>query len=150
MAYSNVVLWVHIVASCAWLGGNVAAVTIASRLGSAGSETRAWWADTYRMMLRVSSNAGALVVLITGVLLVLDDRAEFKDTFVSIGFFAVIVGGALGGAVFIPGTRKLAAAIRAGDRSTETSVATRLNTFRIVDTVIVVFTIYAMVARLGA
>jgi hypothetical protein len=89
-------------------------------------------------------------VLITGVGLVLDsDFVAFSDTFVTVGFLAVIIGAVLGMAVFGPGTRKLADAIEAGDETTEKSLNSRLAVFGAIDSLVLVFTIAAMVGKWG-
>jgi hypothetical protein len=89
-------------------------------------------------------------VLVTGVGLVLDNEViEFSDTFVSIGFLAVIIGAVLGMAVFGPGSRKLTSAIESGDEATEKSLNSRLAVFGLLDTLVVVFTIAAMVGAWG-
>ena len=101
-------------------------------------------------MARVLYNIAGILVLVTGVGLVLDsDFFEFSDMFVSIGFLAVIIGAVLGMAVFGPGSRALAAAIRDGDAEAERTVSARLTAFGVLDTIVVVVTIVAMVAKWG-
>lgn len=86
---------------------------------------QAWWADTQGAMARVLYNLAGGLILVTGIALLLVNDWKFKSHFVSVGFLAIIVGGAvLGMAVFGPGSRKLAAALRAGD----TAEAEKLNT----------------------
>ena len=133
-----------------WLGGNVVLAFAGPRNAAAPTEARLWWAQTQGAMARVLYNVAGILVLVTGVGLVLDNEViEFSDTFVSIGFLAVIIGAVLGMAVFGPGSRKLTAAIESGDEATEKSLNSRLAVFGLLDTLVVVFTIAAMVGAWG-
>lgn len=149
MSWSELLLVVHIVAVAAWLGANLVQAYLAGRTRRAGVAERRWWVETQGAMARVYYSVAGVVVLVTGVLMVLDDRAEFSDAFVSIGFAAIIIGIVLGVAVFGPGSRRLAAAIDAGDAATERALDTRLGIFGVVDTLVVVVTIAAMVGKWG-
>ena len=141
-------LVLHIVGVALWLGANGVLAFAGPRASNAPAEARAWWADTQGAMAKVLYNIAGILILVTGVFLVLEDGGpEFSDTFVSIGFGAIIVGAALGMLVFGPGTRQLGAAIRAGDAEAERSTTTRLTLFGVLDTAVVVFTIVAMVGR---
>ncbi len=100
-------------------------------------------------MARVLYNVAGIAVLITGVLLVLETNYEFSDAFVSIGFLAVIIGAVLGMAVFGPGSRKLSEAIHRNDASTERTLTSRLTAFGILDSLVLIVTIVAMVAKWG-
>ncbi len=143
-------LVLHIIGVAAWLGGNLVLAFVGPRIGSAEATTRVWWAETQGAMARVLYNIAGILVLVTGVGLVLDsDFFEFSNMFVSIGFLAVIIGAVLGMAVFGPGSRALAAAIRDGDAEAERAVSARLTAFGVLDTIVVVVTIVAMVAKWG-
>ncbi len=143
-------LVLHIIGVAAWLGGNLVLAFVGPRIGSAEPTTRVWWAETQGAMARVLYNIAGILVLVTGVGLVLDsDFFEFSNMFVSIGFLAVIIGAVLGMAVFGPGSRALAAAIRDGDAEAERAVSARLTAFGVLDTIVVVVTIVAMVAKWG-
>lgn len=145
----NTLLVLHILGVAAWFGANMVLAFAGPRVASASAETRRWWAETQGAMARVLYNVAGVLVLITGVALVLDGGAEFSSTFVSIGFLAVIVGAGLGMAVFGPGSRKLVAAIDAGDTATEKSLNGRLAVFGAIDSLVLVFTVAAMVGKWG-
>jgi hypothetical protein len=51
--------------------------------------------------------------------------------------------------VFGPGTRRLAAAIEAGDEATEKSLNGRLAVFGAIDSLVIVFAVAAMVGKWG-
>ena len=144
-------LVLHIIGVAIWLGANGVLAFAGPRAATAGAETRAWWADTQGAMARVLYNVAGILVLLTGLGLVLrsDSPFEFSDTFVSIGFLAVIIGAGLGMGVFGPGSRKLSGAIRSNDADTERAVTARLTAFGILDTLVLVVTIVAMVGKWG-
>ena len=143
-------LVLHIIGVAMWLGGNVVLAFVGPRIGSAEASTRVWWAETQGAMARVLYNVAGILVLVTGVAMVIDsDFFEFSNLFVTIGFLAVIIGAVLGMAVFGPGSRALAAAIRDGDAEAERTVSARLTAFGVLDTIVVVVTIVAMVAKWG-
>lgn len=146
----DTLLVLHLIGVAVWLGGNVVLAFAGPRNAAAPTEARLWWAQTQGAMARVLYNVAGILVLITGVGLVLDSEViEFSDTFVTIGFLAVIIGAVLGMAVFGPGSRKLTAAIESGDDATEKSLNGRLAVFGLLDTLVVVFTIAAMVGAWG-
>lgn len=146
----TLLLVIHIIGVAIWLGANGVLAFTGPRVASAGDEVRAWWAQNQGAMARVLYNVAGIAVLVTGVLLVVDsDGYEFSDAFVSVGFAAVIIGAVLGMAVFGPGTRKLSDAIHRNDASAERSLTSRLTAFGILDTLVLVVTIVAMVAKWG-
>jgi hypothetical protein len=144
-------LVLHIIGVAIWLGANGVLAFAGPRAASAGPEVRAWWADTQGAMARVLYNVAGVLVLLTGLALVLRSGSPFafSDTFVSIGFLAVIIGAGLGMAVFGPGSRALSAAVRSNDGEAERQVSSRLQAFGILDTLVLVVTIVAMVGKWG-
>ncbi len=146
----ELLLWLHIVGVAAWFGTSVAS-TIGDRLMSTETtEARAAW---YRLILRFGQivyTPAAVLVLITGVLLVVNVGYGFGSTFVSIGFAAVIIGAGLGMMVFGPRSREAAAALDNGDTSTAASAIARIRQASILDVLILAVTIAAMVGSWGA
>lgn len=143
-------LVLHIIGAGTWLGANLVQAFMSSRIPTASVEIRRWWSDSVGAMTRVLYNVAALVILVTGVWMVLDsDFLSFSDTFVSVGFLAILIGAVLGMAVFGPGMRRLSAAITSGDAQAEASITRRLTAFGILDTLVIVVTIVAMVAKWG-
>ena len=102
-------------------------------------------------MARVLYNVAGVGVLLTGILLVVssDGEFEFKNAFVSVGFLAVVVGAGLGMAVFGPGSRQLDAAIERGDEAQERAINNKLAMFGIIDSLVLIVTVVAMVAKWG-
>lgn len=92
----------------------------------------------------------AVVLVITGIVMVLqDDAYGFGSLFVTIGFAMIVVGALLGSFVFDPGSRAAAEAVESGEQSRITAAVRRLVTFGTIDTLLLLFTITAMVVRLG-
>lgn len=145
----NTLLVLHILGVATWFGANMVLAFAGPRTSHAPVEARLWWAGTQGAMARVLYNVAGILVLLTGVGLVLDSGISFGTTFVTIGFVAVIVGAVLGMAVFGPGSRKLIAAIDAGDADEERSINGRLAVFGALDSLVLVFTVAAMVAKWG-
>ena len=148
---TELLLWLHILAAAAWFGTGVAS-SIGDRLiSSETAEARAAW---YRVILRFGQlvyTPAAVLVLITGVLLVVDIPAYgFGSTFVSIGFVAVIVGAGLGMAVFGPKSREAAAALDNGDTTGAATAIARIRQASLVDLLVLTVTIAAMVWNWGA
>lgn len=145
----NFLLTVHIIGACIWLGSNAVLAFVGMRKNKPSIEVQAWWADTQGAMARVLYNLAGGLILVTGIALLLVNDWKFKSHFVSVGFLAIIVGGALGMAVFGPGSRKLAAALRAGDTAEAEKLNNKLAMFGALDTAVIVVTIVTMVARWG-
>ena len=144
------VLWIHILAAASWFGGGVA-----TQLGTQvfDSETEASRAAWYRLVLRLGQilyTPAAVIVLITGVLLVTGSEAYgFGSTFVSIGFLTVIVGAGLGMAVYGPRSRAASAALENGDSSGAAAAITRMRQAGLLELGLLAITIASMVWKWG-
>ena len=144
-------LWIHILAAASWFGGGVA-TTIGNRVFAAEADpVRAGW---YRLVLRLGQvlyTPAAVLVLLTGVFLVTGNSLYgFGSTFVSIGFLAVIVGAALGMAVYGPKSREAAAALVGGNASAAAAAVTRLQQAGVLELALLAITIASMVWKWGA
>lgn len=144
----NVLLWLHILAAAVWFGAGAANIWWTPRL-SAASESGGAFALGFVEMGRKVFTPAAVVALATGIGLVIGgDSYEFSAGFISIGFLMVIVGGALGGAVYGKTGRAIAAAHDGGEPTT--ALYARLRTVNLVELALLAFTIYAMTVKLGA
>ncbi len=144
------VLWIHILAAASWFGGGVA-TQIGGQLFESEQDTlRAGW---YRVVLRLGQvlyTPAAIVVLITGVLLVTGNEAYgFGSTFVSIGFLAVIVGAGLGMAVYGPRSRAASAALESGDSNGAAAAIARIRQAGLLELGLLAITIASMVWKWG-
>ncbi|RPI23797.1 MAG: hypothetical protein EHM57_03485 [Actinobacteria bacterium] len=145
-------LFLHILGAGTWLGANVAQIVSSSTMGGSGGLIAAAWYRTSLTLGRYVYGPAGILIIATGIFLVTtsDGAFEFSDLFVTIGFVVVIIGIVLGITVF--GRQGMAAADAAerGDTSVLQRARGRLAGFGVLDTLLVAFTIYAMVAKLGS
>ena len=146
---SDIVLWVHVLAAGAWVGTNVVQAVAPPLMQRGGIAAEvAWFRAMSDFENRIYTPAG-VVILLTGVELVRSTGRSYGDPFVLIGIAAVTVGVGLGVAVFGPAGRSAGEALESGDREAAAATLARLRAFGIVDTVVVVFAVFAMVSKLG-
>ena len=161
MTYRDILLVLHIAGAGTWLGANVVQAVVPPMAARAGTVTLASWYRITSGMSRLYIPA-AILILITGVLLdhvrrtgsipllVLDsDAYGFGSLFVTIGFGMIVVGALFGQFVFGPGGERAAEAVEAEDRPAIRKAVSRLTTFGLIDTLLLLFTITAMVLRLS-
>lgn len=150
MTYREILLVLHIAGAGTWLGANVVQAVVPPAAARAGSSTLAGW---YRITSALSTRLympAAILILVTGILLVLQSEAYgFGSAFVTIGFATIIVGAILGIVVFGPGGEAAADAVESGDQSAIRSAVAKITRWGLVDTLLVLFAITAMVMRLG-
>jgi hypothetical protein len=151
MELRDVLLILHIAGAGTWLGANVVQAMAPSLAGKQGPAAQAGW---YRVAAKLSSRLympAAILILATGIWMVLlEDAYGFGTLFVTIGFGMIVIGALLGIFVFDRGSQQAASAIEAGDQSAIKSATGRVAAFGVLDTVLLLFTITAMVLRLGA
>jgi hypothetical protein len=147
----DILLVLHIAAAGTWIGANVVQAVAPSMAAKQGPQTAAGW---YRIAGGLSTRLYmpvAILLLATGIWMVLiSEQFSFGSVFVSIGFAAIVIGALLGKFVFEPGSEKAAAAIESGDAVAMKATAGRIAGFGVLDTLIILFTITAMVISLGA
>lgn len=150
MTYRDVLLVLHIAGAATWLGANIVQAVVPPMAARAGVPVLSGW---YRITGSLASRLyipAALLILLTGVLLVLNNPAYgFGTTFVTIGFGMIIIGGLFGQFVFGPGGERAAEAVETEDRVAIRHEVARLTRFGVIDTLLLLFTITAMVIRLG-
>ncbi len=146
----NTLLVLHILGVATWFGANIVLVSNARRSAEAAADIRRWWAETLDFMSRTLYPAAGMTVLFTGIGLVLDSSAyEFSDTFVTVGFTAIIVGIVLGVTVFGPNARRTVEAIDSSDETSEHSINRKVGIFGSIDTLVLVVAVAAMVSKWG-
>lgn len=150
MSYRDVLLVLHIAGAGTWLGANVVQAVVPPMAARRSAEVLAGW---YRITSSMASRLyvpAAILILITGVLMVLDNEAYgFGTLFVTIGFGMIVVGALFGQFVFGPGGEAAADAVESGEASAIRATVGRLTRYGVIDTVLLLFTITAMVLRLG-
>ncbi|MDX2343513.1 MAG: DUF2269 family protein [Acidimicrobiia bacterium] len=143
-------LTIHIIAVATWLGASVTQALVTPAMQkTGGASAAAWMRQTTRMSVVLYMPA-AIVLLITGVWMVVRESLyDFEQTFVAIGFLAIVAGTVLGIKIFGPGGEKTAELHEAGDKTGADESHRRLAMYGVFDIVLVGFTIWAMVERLG-
>ena len=147
--YRNLLLTLHIAGVSGWLGANLVQFVLAPRLGRGVGPTSASWWSAAAFLAKKYYTYVAVLIALTGILLVIEVDYEFSHPFISLGFLTIIVGGGLAGAQFGPLFRKAAAAAEAGDAETVAATAKRTTLLAVVDTALVLVTVLAMVAKWG-
>jgi hypothetical protein len=149
MLYRNLLLVIHISAVGAWLGANILQAIVPGLIGPESAAAAAWFRVTEKMSKRLYIPAG-VTVLVTGILLVLNSKVySFSSVFVSIGFVAIVVGAVMGSVVFGPKSTAIADALDSGNVALANKLRESAGRFGVLDTSVLLFTIYAMVAKLG-
>lgn len=149
MEFRDVLLVLHIAGAGTWLGANVVQAVTPPALARTGAGALAGWYRTTKQFSTRLYIPASLLILVTGVLMVLQsDAYGFASTFVTIGFGMLIVGGILGRLVFEPGGEAAAEAVESEDAAATRAATGRLATFGVIDTLLLLFTITAMVLRL--
>ncbi len=151
MDLRDILLVLHIAAAGTWLGANVVQAVAPPMAAKQGPQAAAGW---YRIAGGLSTRLYmpvGILLLVTGIWMVLiSEQFSFGSVFVSIGFAAIVIGALLGKFVFEPASEKAAMAIDSGDTVAMKATAGRIAGFGALDTVIILFTITAMVISLGA
>lgn len=149
MLYRDILLVIHISAVGAWLGANILQALVPGMIGPESAAASAWFRVTEKMSGRFYIPVG-VTVLVSGILLVLNsDVYGFGSVFVSIGFVAIVVGAVLGSVVFGPKSTAIADALDSGNVALANKLRMATGRFGVLDTLILLFTIYAMVSKLG-
>ncbi len=136
-------LTIHILAAAVWIGGGIYALTAYRKHAAAG---------TLRPVMTVDQKMGALfggsigLLLLSGIGLVLNsERFSFTHAFVIIGIGAIVVSGVVEGTVFGPATKKALAA-----EGEQVQLPPQMKWALPFYAILFIFTIWSMVAKLGA
>ena len=143
-------LFLHILGAAAWIGAALKE-TLEKPLVHARSaaERAAWFRDQNKLATRLYIPA-AVLVLVTGILMVIDNEAVgFGTTFVSIGFFMVIFGAAVGGGLLGNRAEQAAAHLDRGDIAAADAVEAKTRPIELVDVGLLLVTLAAMVWKWG-
>lgn len=145
-------LTMHVIAAAAWLGGNLSQLIMTPMFERRGAEATAAWFEGCAKMAKNYYSAAAVTIMITGVLLLvgIDSPWGFEDAFVSFGFLAVIIATARGMIWFIPKAEAAAEGYATGNIEPAKRAARIIRIGAILDTGLVLFTVFSMVAKLGA
>ena len=136
--------------AAAWIGAGITQLIVnpaMQRMG--GSSAAVWMRQTVRLG-KILFSPAAIVVLITGVWMVLRESVyEFEQAFVVIGIVAVVLGAVLGVRVYGPGGEEIADLHESGETSQVGIKQRRLLIIGAAEIIFLLFTVWAMVTRLG-
>lgn len=144
----SVILWLHIAAAGTWLGANMVQLVADPIMRKTGSAVEAAWLKSTVAIGNRLYPPAAVIALITGVELVRRGGWSYGDTFVLIGLGMIAFGVVSGIGIIGPASKHLIAAVEADNDAP--SARRRITLSGGVDTALVLFTMYAMVAKLGA
>ena len=146
----EVLLFIHVTAVAVWIGAGVTQLVVGpamGRLGGAGAAT--WMRQTVRLG-RVLFSPAAVLVLISGIWMVARESVyEYEQAFVVIGFVAVVLGAFLGMRVYGPRGKEIAALHETGEAELAAQKQQRLLTIAAAEIAFLLFTVWAMINRLG-
>ncbi len=149
MTFRDALLILHIAGVGTWLGANVVQAVVPPAAAKSGVAVLAGWYRLTGMLATRLYMPAAILILVTGVLLVLQSEAYgFGSLFVTIGLAMIVVGAILGMVVFGPGGERAASAVEAQDGPAVRAAVSRLTTFGLVDTLLLLLTITVMVLKL--
>jgi uncharacterized membrane protein len=165
VAFSDFILAIHILAVVIAFGALFAYPVLFMAAIKAEPTVAPWWFRTMGLISRRIINPGLGVVLVAGIYLATDEH-QWSSFYVGWGIIAVIVIGALEGAVQVPRSRRLAelaqrdlaaAAVPAGGTRASAQWSPEfqsdfrvLRTVAIVQALIVVVTIFLMATHAGS
>ncbi len=146
----TLLLFLHIAAVAAWLGAALAQQVLVPRFRRAEAGPRSTYhLGAVELGVKLYTPA-AIIVLITGILLVINgDAFSFANRFVSLGFLAVIVGAALGMAFYGPKGRETARLLESGDTDAASRIESRIVQVGMLEILLLLVTTLAMVAKWG-
>ncbi len=148
MELRDVMLVLHIAGAGTWLGANIIQAVVPGLAAKQNAETSAGWFRVAGQLSKRLYMPASILILISGVVLVLqDDSYSFGSLFVTVGFGMIALGAVLGIFVFDPGSKTAAEAIESGDRSRIKAATSRIATFGTIDTLLLLFTMTVMVLR---
>jgi hypothetical protein len=143
----TLLLALHITGVAAWLGANFVQLVLTPRFAKEDrAVTKAWTDATIMLGMRYYNLAGALIA-VTGVLLVLDGDWSWSAGFVWVGITVVVIGGAMGGLVFAPQSKRRSEALSSGDDAAAAATLRTIIPAAVLDTALILTAVVAMVHK---
>ncbi len=146
----ELLLFVHIAAAAVWIGAGVTQLVVSPVIARTGGTAAAVWMRQTVRLGRVLFSPASVLVLISGVWLVLRETAfEFEQAFVVIGILAVVLGAFLGMRVYGPTGEVIAQLHDDGKTAEANAKLSRMFTIASAEVAFLLFTLWAMVNKLG-
>lgn len=144
-------LILHILGAMVWIGAAVKAIAGDALMASESGAARAAMARVNAELGKRLYSPAAVLVLITGIVLVTDsDGYGFGSVFVSVGFLAVIAGAGIGMGIFGPRYARAAELHDAGDTAGAEAVERSFRPIQLLEVLLLAVTVVAMVMKWGA
>jgi hypothetical protein len=148
---TDFLLIIHVLAAATWIGAGVLSGFAGSRMAAEGEPAALGWARVSRDASFKVFIPAALVVALSGVLMVVfDDAYDWGDAFVTVGLLVVVIGGVIGGVVHRPTSEKLVAALESGDYQSAADLGKRAAIWGAVTLALLIVAVAVMVMKLGA
>ncbi|MDJ0497106.1 MAG: hypothetical protein QNJ89_04700 [Acidimicrobiia bacterium] len=146
----ELLLFIHVTAVAVWIGAGVTQLIVSPAMGRIGGASAAAWMRQTVRLGRVLFSPAAVLVLISGVWMVARERVyEYEQAFVVIGFVAVALGAFLGIRVYGPGGEEVAGLHESGEADRAAEKQQRLLTIGAAEIAFLLFTVWAMINRIG-
>jgi hypothetical protein len=143
----EILLTLHIVFVAGWLGADIVQYAIVPRLDRDAPEVERGWARHALFLHQRYYPTVAMLVLISGVLLVLDGPWKWSSGFIWVGVGAIVLAAALGGGGLGGLAKKRSDALEAGDTATAAEIKRRAFPLSLAVTAIPIIAILAMVDK---
>jgi hypothetical protein len=143
----EILLTLHIVFVAGWLGADIVQYAIVPRLDRDSPEVEKGWARHALFLHQRYYPTVAMLVLISGVLLVLDGPWKWSSGFIWVGVGAIVLAATLGGGGLGGMATKRLAALESGDVATAADIKRRAFTLSLVVTAVPIIAILAMVDK---
>lgn len=143
-------LFLHVLAAAAWIGAALKEAIEKPLIHHGEPAVRAFWLRSQMKLATRLYIPAAVIVLVTGIVMVVDNEAiGFGTTFVSIGFFMLIFGAAVGGGLLGQRAEQAATHLERGDVTAAAAVDAKARPFELLDIALLLLTLAAMVWKWG-
>lgn len=147
MTTRTLLLTVHIVLATGWLGADLIVHFLTPRMHKESAEGQMVWARQQAWMHERYYAPIAVLILITGVLLVLDGDWSWSSGFIWVGVGAIVIGASFGGGGLGSLAKKEMAGLEAGDQAAVEVARRRMVPISYIVTLAPIVAILAMVDK---
>jgi uncharacterized membrane protein len=150
MTLYEVLLFIHIVAVAAWVGGSIMLAFVSGRIQRTGDAAfRARFAKAAGVVGPVIG-VSAILILASGIWMVLDsDTIELSQVWVWLGLALFFLSGIVGAAFFAPASDRIVKALEAGQVQEADRRARTFNLVSRLDTLVLLVIVGLMVFKPG-
>jgi hypothetical protein len=143
----TLLLTLHVALAAAWIGADFAVHVLSPRLYKESTATQTSWARQILWLHEKYYAAVAVLILVTGVLLVLDGDWSWSSGFIWVGVGAIVGGATLGGGGLGSLAKRQLAGLEAGDSAAVAAARSRMVPLSLVVTALPIITVLAMVDK---